>query len=217
MTTPAPEALRLEAALRAALQVAEIPGARVWPEGDALPSVRLFGPLPGKADHDALSVQAWLRRANTNGTAQDGGCSQVSIQFADVDAGHRLAEMLREPADRAQAAAGVLAQELKARQVGACVRGRADGRVTVEIPDPATEPAAMNLARALGASTIAKFLKLDVVEGAWEFTDRLRWLMIGVVGEGVTVDGRFGNEPRVSGIDIQMTPGQALSLVWRLK
>ncbi|MER5482539.1 hypothetical protein ABT024_04895 [Streptomyces sp. NPDC002812] len=175
----------------------------IWPIG--------VGPV-GATDVDTL--RAWLENNRITATVEmDGRRDEARIEFADADSGHRLAELMRAPADRAKAMARRLEEALAVHKVDAKVGPAGMGKVAVDIQDITDMPSAKNLARALGAGDIADGLDLNEHDGQYEFGDRMRLLMKRVAGGYTDYDLHTDCRHTPSAIELGFTEGQAQKLI----
>lgn len=176
----------------------------LWPIG--------VGPA-GALDVDTL--RSWLTSNRIEATVEIEGRQdrEASIRFADADSGHRLAELIRGPVDRAKALARRLEKALALRNVDANVGAAGTGKIGIDIEDITDMPSAGNLARALGAGDLADGLDLTEHDGQYEFGDRMRLLIERVVGGYASYALHPDCRHTTSQIELGFTEAQAETLI----
>lgn len=219
MTTPESPSRSLTRMVAEAVAAADI-SAMVQSAADTgLPVVLLFGSrgLPCALDRTAL--QAWLTAAGIDATVGDnanGRTCELEIVLADSAAGHRLADQLLAPVLHVQDSATRLRAALNPFDLSAEVVPLRRGSITVKLSDPDNLRSAITLAAALGVDNIADGLDLVRAEGQNTLADRMKHLLIGIVGADVMVEATPDCVHAEADITLTLSADQALALAERL-
>lgn len=192
--------------------------ASVWGPSAGEPGLRFSvrGTVPFELTAEA--AQQWLDREEINAQAylDEFGYLVVAFPAGAEDAAHAFTELLTTKALQAQDTVDALQEALDGHGLGEAAA------VSVQLPDPVMIEitdhldTAVTLGVLLGADYIAEDLELGRRKGMRKLARRLRLVLTGALGRGVTTSAEPGCEHKADRLVIGLSLSQVTALTGRI-
>lgn len=214
--TTTPDPLSPQGFLALALQEAGIHGYVAEDEGALAVQLLCCSDLPFTLD--TAAAQGWLDDAGIRARARSDDESGLAVlvvsPLSDRDA-RRLGNRLLELGAPTRAVLAQLTAAFSRHALSANVRaGRSQVTITIQDDDP--RETAVQLSVLLGADDIAEGVNLHREKGLRKLAMRMRLLLIGLAGEGVTVQAEQGCVHNEDLFTVRLSLEQAQLLAGRL-
>ncbi|MGW6744999.1 hypothetical protein ACWGDX_30415 [Streptomyces sp. NPDC055025] len=198
------------------MDAAGITGRVVVPEGSSSPALRLLSDSRLPFARNAQAARKWLTDNSIAAAAEIDETGELVITPHGRAAVDQLIERLLSPGIRAEQAAEQLWDALGLHDLAADVSVADTDRITVELRDSERLGSAVALCALLGAEDIADGLKLHRPRGMYKLATRMRLLLTGAVGRGVTVEADPGCAHADDGVRVGLSVEQAFQLAEKI-